>query len=98
MELHDGTRFEMGLRYRAQLEPGQTLVLTFESDTLRIYRSIGNDSGTKVKMTTDLLKKYEPNVAMWPGDVIQHLHHGEVIREEYGGPNTALREYIASFK
>lgn len=97
MEIHDGTRFELGLRWRAQVEPGQTLVLTYDTPTLRIYRAVGNDSTTKIQMTAALLKKHEPNVGLWPGDVIQHLHNGEVIHEDYGGPNVQLREYIASF-
>lgn len=98
MEIHDGTRFELGLRYRARVAPGQTLVLTYESDTQRIYRAIGNDSGTKVQMTADALRKHEPNVGLWPGDVIQHLHNGEIIREVYGGVNQALLDYQQSFK
>ena len=104
MELHDGTAFISQLRYRAQVRPEQTLVMTYDEHTnhprfgpitMRIWRAIGNDSALKVQMTADILKKSEPNVSLWPGDVIQYIDgFGNVIEEVLGGVDERLEEYI----
>ena len=107
MEAHDGTRLMSELRYRAQVRPEQTFVMTYDEHTnhprygpitMRIWRAIGNDSGLKTQLTADLLKKHEPNVALWPGDVIQYIDgFGNIIEEEFGGVDKQLEEYIRSW-
>lgn len=104
MELHDATASMSQLRYRARVRPEQTLVMTYDEHTnhprfgpitMRIFRAIGNDSGLKVRMTADLLKKHEPNVQLWPGDVIQYIDmHGKLLEEAFGGVDERLEAYV----
>lgn len=37
-----------------------------------IKRAVGNDSHLKANMTKQALEAHEPNVGMWPGDVIEY--------------------------
>lgn len=51
---------------------------------MKIYRAIGNDSGLKVRMTQELLAKYEPKVGMWAGDRIEYWKNDKLIAVEHG--------------
>jgi hypothetical protein len=94
MHLEDSEAFLSQARYRSRLLSSQTLVLTYDGPTdhpffgtcrTRIYRAIGNDSGMKIRMTIELLKKYEPKVGMWTGDVIQYIDDTGFVLEEKQG-------------
>jgi hypothetical protein len=37
-----------------------------------IRRVVGNDSHLKAQMNKEALAKHEPNVGMWPGDLIEY--------------------------
>lgn len=45
-----------------------------------IRRAVGNDSGLKQQMTQEQLARHEPNVGLWPGDVIETFdEHGQLL-------------------
>lgn len=74
---------------------GRDTVLTYDTYIIhekygivrmRAHRRVGNDSGLKSKMTADLLKRHEPDVGMWPGDVLEYFDvYGQLLeRKTYG--------------
>lgn len=38
-----------------------------------VYRRIGNDNGVALARTLQSLKSSEPNVGMWPGDIVRYV-------------------------
>lgn len=53
---------------------------------LLIRRAVGNDSALKQQMTRDCLSRHEPDVGMWPGDVIEIFdEHGELLERKTHG-------------
>jgi len=50
-----------------------------------IFRAIGNDNGVAANLTKVSLKNNEPNVGLWPGDIIQYLRLDGVVLEEIRG-------------
>lgn len=77
------------MRGRYTIPTDNTLVKTFDGvlhetqyGTVHcvIYRAVRNDNGIAREATIRKLKKSEPNVGFWDGDVIQYYDmHGELI-------------------
>jgi hypothetical protein len=56
---------------------------TYRSDigpcTIRIYRHIGNDNRTSTEHTLNVLKRKEPHVGAWPGDIIEYWQYDTLV-------------------
>lgn len=73
MKANDSAQSHYHVQYRNTVITYDRVISHKEYGQVRklIYRAVGNDSGLKQQMTRDQLAKHEPNVGMWPGDVIE---------------------------
>ena len=79
MKVEDSRAFYALTRNAHLTYEGETMHRALGPCTIRIYRYIGNDSGTTAQRTLDTIKKNEPNVGMWPGDIIEYWQEGRFV-------------------